>query len=390
MGYGGDLVKFIHIGDLHLGKWICGHSMIAMQKEVLFELLTMMDQQDIRLLLIAGDVYDRLVPPIEAVELFDDFLTAAIRQYHIRVLMISGNHDSDERLNFASQLLKPEGLYIASKLQENWETCLLEDEYGDIEFHLLPYIKPSQVKALYPEVKVKTYQEALAQVISQHPLEPKRRHVLITHQFVAGGQQVQTSESETILSVGGSEVVDVHLFDNYDYVALGHLHAPQAVSRQEVRYCGSLLRYSFDEVKQNKTVCKVEMKEKGDTVIEQIPLHPTLTMQKYSGYFAEFIDETKNIIENKQDYIAFELLDDSLIANAMERLRMLYPNAMQLTYKQLLKEYDGKKTVANLQVEKQDDFTLFKAFYQTIRDHELDDEKATIIANTLEKAKEIK
>lgn len=383
-------MKFIHIGDLHLGKWICGHSMITMQKEVLFELLTIMDQQDIRLLLIAGDVYDRLVPPTEAVELFNDFLTAAICQYHIQVLMISGNHDSDERLNFASQLLKAEGLYIASKLQKNWETCILKDEFGEIEFHLLPYIKPSQVKELYPEAKVKTYQEALEHVISLHPLNPKRRHVLMTHQFVAGGQQVQTSESETILSVGGSEVVDVHLFDDYDYVALGHLHAPQAVSRQVVRYCGSLLRYSFDEVKQKKAVCKVEMKEKGNIMIEQIPMHPTLTMQKYSGYFADFMDETKGLVENKQDYIAFELLDESLIANAMEHLRTLYPNAMQLTYKQLLKEYDGKKTVANLQLEKQDDFTLFREFYQAIRDHELDDEKASIIENILEKAKETK
>ncbi len=379
----GILVRFIHIGDLHLGKWICGHSMIDRQKEVLDELLDIMNKKDIRLLVIAGDVYDRLVPPVEAVELFDAFLTKAICEYHIQVLVISGNHDSDERLNFGSQLLKSKGLYIASILKKEWETCVFEDEYGEIEFHLLPYIKPSQVKELYPDIKVKTYQDALSHVLSLHKLDQNRRHVLITHQFVAGVKKVETSSSEVMLTVGGTEIVDVHLFDDYDYVALGHLHAPQSISRKEVRYSGSLLRYSFDEVKHKKSVCLVEMKEKENTNIELIELHPTLTMCKYTGYYDDFMDETKTIVSNKNDYITFELLDERLIANAMDRLRKIYPNAMQLTYKALAREEGHKNTIIYEHIEEMDDFSLFKDFYKAIRDHELSEKKAEIIESLL-------
>lgn len=378
------MMKFIHIGDLHLGKTICGHSMLVHQEEVLFELLDHMQQEKISLLLIAGDIYDRLVPPVEAVDLFDHFLTTAIHDYQIKILLISGNHDSDERLNFASGLLKQEGLYISSKLHKNWDTVILKDEDGEIEFHLLPYIKPSQVKELYPEEKIKTYQEALAFLVSQHPLSPNRRHVLITHQFVAGSTQVMTSDSETILSVGGSEMIDVHLFDEYDYVALGHLHAPQSISRKEVRYSGSLLRYSFDEVSQIKSICQVDLTAQG-VQLQFIPLHPSLTLAKYTGYFQDFIHVSQTLVTNSLDYIAFELLDDTLIANAMDKLRTIYPNAMQLTYQQLTKAFDHQKTSASLHIDKQDDFSLFKDFYTLLRERELNLEQVEIVETLLNK-----
>lgn len=378
-------MKFIHIGDLHLGKWVCGRSMIREQEEVLFEILDYMKRQRIDHLIIAGDIYDRLVPPIEAVELFDRFLTQAIVEYKIKVLAISGNHDSDERLNFASSILNKQGLMISSKLLEEWMTYSYKDEYGMIVFHFLPFIKPSQVKMLYPDSQVKTYQEALAYLLERHPLDPDYRHVLITHQFVAGNKENQTSESETILSVGGSEIVDVHLFDDYDYVALGHLHAPQKISRDTVRYSGSLLRYSFDEVKQKKGFLEIEMKEKKEYTIQFIPTHPSITMRKYEAYFQTLMDHSLTPVENIQDYLAFELLDSSLKPNAMDLLRGIYPNVMQLTYKMLEENLENKRTVASSTFKKMDDRSLFEEFYKNIREQSLSNEQCDIINELFEK-----
>lgn len=381
-------MKFVHIGDLHLGKWIYSHSMISQQREVLFELLEYMKQEQISYLVIAGDIYDRLVPPVEAVELFDEFLTRAILEYDIKILAISGNHDSDERLHFGSSLLQKEGLFIGAKLQKNWLTHTIKDEYGEIIFHFLPFIKPSQVRELYPDSKVKTYQEALEYVMKLHLIDKKQRNVLVTHQFVAGSQAVITSESETILSVGGSEVVDVHLFDDYDYVALGHLHSMQKVSRESVCYSGSILRYSFDEVKQKKGFLVVDIKEKGNITIEFKTLHPTMTLNKYQGYFKDFTDMDQTPVINKQDYLAFELLDRQLIANAMEQLRQYYPNTLQLTYKMLENSIASSKSSASYSFRKMTDIDLFKEFYENIRQRELDENQLETVKDILEKVGE--
>ena len=240
-------MKFVHIADLHLGKVIHQYSLLDIQRELLFELLEVMDQQDIRLLVIAGDIYDRFIPSQEAVNLLDEFLSKALLHYHIKVLMISGNHDSSDRMHFASSILSSQGLYIETYLKEQME-CI---EIEDVRFYLLPYIKPTNVRMLYQIDELKTYQEALQLYMSHQNIDKNFKNILITHQFVGGTSQ--TSESEMPLSVGGSEIIDASLFADFDYVALGHLHAPQKVSRETIRYSGSLMRYSFDEVKQNKS-----------------------------------------------------------------------------------------------------------------------------------------
>lgn len=369
-------MKFAHIGDLHLGKWICQQSMLPYQEEVLFELLEKLKEEDVDHLIIAGDVYDRLVPPTDAIDLFDRFITQAIKDYHLTILMISGNHDSSDRLHFASSLLQKEGLHIATK---DWHVY----EKDGVVFHLLPFIKPIQVE-LEDGTRAKTYQEAIKQLITSHPLEKDKQHVLITHQFVAGKQAVIESESETILSVGGSELVDVHLFDDYDYVALGHLHAPQSISREVVRYSGSLLRYSFDEVKQNKSFVVVEIKDQ--VKLDFFTLHPSRTLKKYKGYFDDFIKGSG--IEEKDHFIAFELLDDQLIVNAMDRLRQVYPNALQLTYEALQTNEDSKTSMANIQLLKKEDTQLFMQFYQNIREKDLDEQQMEIVRTLLIKAGE--
>ncbi|MBS5115649.1 MAG: exonuclease SbcCD subunit D [Erysipelotrichaceae bacterium] len=372
-------MEFVHIGDLHLGKILCQRSFLKQQEIVLFKLLDYIETQKIPVLVIAGDVYDRLVPPIEAVSLFNRFLEKAILELKLKVLIISGNHDSYERLQFASSILKQQGLVISSILSKEIETF----EYEDVVFHLLPFIKPSQVNDLYEEANVKTYHEAIATVLKHHSIDTSKKNVMVTHQFVARyNEEVIESESEAILSVGGSEVIDVSLFDDYDYVALGHLHAPQKIGRETVRYSGSLLRYSFDEVKQNKSVCKVDMSDKEHIQISLIEFLPDITLNKYKGELNEFLNSNNQIVKNSQDYIFFELTDTTLKPQAMDQLRLIYPNVLQINYVNLNKE---EASLHDFKLRKIDDRTIFNEFYQLIRNQPLNTNQIEIINDLLEK-----
>ena len=372
-------MEFVHIGDLHLGKILCQRSFLKQQEIVLFKLLDYIETQKIPVLVIAGDVYDRLVPPIEAVSLFNRFLEKAILELKLKVLIISGNHDSYERLQFASSILKQQGLVISSILSKEIETF----EYEDVAFHLLPFIKPSQVNDLYEEANVKTYHEAIATVLKHHSIDTSKKNVMVTHQFVARyNEEVIESESEAILSVGGSEVIDVSLFDDYDYVALGHLHAPQKIGRETVRYSGSLLRYSFDEVKQNKSVCKVDMSDKERIQISLIEFLPDITLNKYKGELNEFLNSNNQIVKNSQDYIFFELTDTTLKPQAMDQLRLIYPNVLQINYVNLNKE---EASLHDFKLRKIDDRTIFNEFYQLIRNQPLNTNQIEIINDLLEK-----
>lgn len=372
-------MEFVHIGDLHLGKILCQRSFLKQQEIVLFKLLDYIETQKIPVLVIAGDVYDRLVPPIEAVSLFNRFLEKAILELKLKVLIISGNHDSYERLQFASSILKRQGLVISSILSKEIETF----EYEDVVFHLLPFIKPSQVNDLYEEANVKTYHEAIATVLKHHSIDTSKKNVMVTHQFVARyNEEIIESESEAILSVGGSEVIDVSLFDDYDYVALGHLHAPQKIGRETVRYSGSLLRYSFDEVKQNKSVCKVDMSDKEHIQISLIEFLPDITLNKYKGELNEFLDPNNQIVKNSQDYIFFELTDTTLKPQAMDQLRLIYPNVLQINYVNLNKE---EASLHDFKLRKIDDRTIFNEFYQLIRNQPLNINQIEIINDLLEK-----
>lgn len=370
-------MKFVHIGDLHLGKVIHQCSLLSIQRELLFELLDEMDQRNIRLLVIAGDIYDRLIPSQEAVNLLDEFLTKALLTYHIEVLMISGNHDSSDRLHFASSLLVKNGLHIETYLKEK----MVYVEKENVRFYLLPFVKPSQVRMLYPDQEIHTYQEALAYYLSKQSLDHDYQNILVTHQFV--GHSSITSESEVPLSVGGSEIIDASLFDDFDYVALGHLHAPQKVKRETMRYSGSLMCYSFDEVKQKKSVVVVDT----DTMeITTFSLHPSQTLQKYQGTFAELMDV--NFIEKKGDYLSFELLDQKIIPHAIEQLRVLYPHLLQLTYQYLMKDAKQSAFRPMQSIEQMDTLSLFQQFYHDVKNQELSNLAKDVVQELLEKAGE--
>lgn len=367
-------MKFVHIGDLHLGKVIHQYSLLSVQRELLFELLTYMDQQDIRNLLIAGDIYDRLIPSQEAVNLLDEFLNRAILTYHIKVFMISGNHDSSDRLHFASSLLKKQGLYIETYLQEKMNYV----EMDDVRIYLLPFMKPSHVKMLFQE-DVSTYQEAMSVYLAHQKIDSHYKNILMTHQFV--GKNSMRSESEIPLSVGGTEIIDASLFDDFDYVALGHLHAPQQVSRETIRYSGSLMRYSFDEVNQKKSIVIVDT---DDMSLSFYELHPSQTLQKYKGTFHELMDT--GYISQKQDFLSLELEDQTLIPHAIDQLRVIYPYLLQITYTYLLQQSTSFHRVQT--IEKTDPQELFMNFYKSMRNRELNDKQMKIVKNLLEKAGE--
>ncbi len=375
-------MRFIHISDLHLGKFVHGKSMLELQKEVLNELVYYMTQEKITTIVIAGDIYDRLVPPVEAVELFDDFLACLINDHQIQVLMISGNHDSNERLHYASSILRKNGCFVSTNIKKGMDVVEREDEYGKIRFYLLPFIKPGDVKEVYPDEKIKTYQDAIALLLKKQPLDLNCRNVLVTHQFVAGKKDLIRSESESMQYVGEAQMVGVDLFDDFDYVALGHIHAFQKVGKESICYSGSLLRYSFDEVKQTKGFLDVEIKKKGNVTYQLIPFHPSLTLVAYQGYFNDFMNEKQNIIENKEDYIAFELLDTSLIPNAMDTLRTYYPNALKLTYA-MLEKNTTYQSQSRASLKQKSDTELFSDFYKMIKDQPLSSENQKIVAEML-------
>lgn len=370
-------MKFVHIGDLHLGKVIHQYSLLPQQREVLFELLEYMNQEDIRHLVIAGDVYDRLIPSQEAVNLLDEFLNEAIHKYHIEIYMISGNHDSSDRLHFASSLLSKSGLYIETNVYETMPYI----EKDDVRIYLLPFFKPSSIKALFNEADIHTYQDAFLYYMSKQSFDKKYKNILVTHQFV--GKQSLTSDSELPLSVGGSEIIDASLFDDFDYVALGHLHAPQKVKRETMRYSGSLLRYSFDEVKQNKSIVVVDT---DDMSMHFHSLHPTRTLERYTGTFEQFMDPS--YIQKKDDYLAFELQDETLIPHAIEQLRVLYPHLLQLTYTFLMKNENTKHRRIEA-IEKMDTFSIFEKFYQDMKNKDMNEQEKEYIQKLLEQVGEI-
>lgn len=370
-------MKFVHVGDLHLGKVIHQYSLLEQQRVLLFELLEYMDKEDIRVLVIAGDVYDRLIPSQDAVNLLDEFLSAALLKYHIKVLMISGNHDSSDRMHFASSLLVSSGLYIETYLKKEMAFV----EIDNVRFYLLPFMKPTQVKNLFELEEVNSYQEAMSFYLSKQHIDKNYQNILVTHQFV--GHASITSDSEIPLSVGGSEVISAHLFDDFDYVALGHLHAPQKVSRETIRYSGSLMRYSFDEVKQVKSIVVVDTL---DMSFHLHALHPLQTLEKYTGTFAEFMQP--DFILEKDNFLAFELTDSTLIPHAIDQLRVLYPYLLQITYTYFMSQQSQLNHQTIKAIEQMDTPSLFSHFYEEVKQTQLNDKQKEVIAQLLKKAGE--
>jgi len=327
-------MKFFHLSDLHLGKRVNEFSMLEDQWDILQKIVVFAKEHKPDAVLIAGDVYDKSMPIVEAVQLLDRFLVW-LNELGITVFIVSGNHDNAERVAFGAELLKNSSVHIVQSYNGKIAPVTLSDGYGDINIWMLPYLKPSLIRRHFPDRDVNTYSDAISAALSNANLDISARNVLVAHQFVTGAI---TSESEEI-SVGGSENVDSSVFDGFDYVALGHIHRPQQICRETLRYSGTPLKYSFSEASHTKSVTVVDMDGKGEIKITELPLAPLRDMREVRGTYNEIMNRNSYRGTNTEDYIHIVLTDEQDEPDAISKLRNVYPNLMRL-------EYDNRRTQA--------------------------------------------
>ncbi|MBQ8408647.1 MAG: exonuclease SbcCD subunit D [Clostridia bacterium] len=321
-------MKFIHLSDLHLGKRVNEFSMIEDQAYILNQILEIIDKEAPDGVLIAGDVYDKSVPLAEAVRLFDDFLFA-LSTRSLKVFIVSGNHDSAERLSFASRLIHKNGIYISPVYNGEILPTRMEDTFGAVNVYMLPFVKPSNVRRYFEEEEIGSYTDAIRVAIQGMKLNHNERNVLVAHQFVTGASR---SDSEEI-SVGGTDNVDASVFADFDYVALGHLHGPQNCGTDKIRYCGTPLKYSFSEAKHHKSVTVIELEEKGKLSVRTVDLIPLRDLVEIKGKYNDLM--LKSFYEHKSydtDYVHVTLTDEEDIPDAISKLRTVYKNLMKLDY----------------------------------------------------------
>ena len=375
-------MKFIHLSDLHLGKRVNEFSMLEDQRYILWEILRIIGEEKPEAVIIAGDVFDRTVPPAEAVTLLDEFLTrlAGMKQ---QVFIISGNHDSAERIAFGSRLMELSGVHLSPVFDGKIAPCVLRDGLGEVRIWMLPFVKPADVRHVYPEEEIGNYTDALRAVISRMEIDPSARNVLAAHQFVTGAAR---SESEDV-SVGGMDNVDASVFDAFDYVALGHIHGPQHIGRETVRYCGTPLKYSFSEKDQVKSVTVAELGGKGETTVRTVPLTPVHEMREIRGRYEELTLRSSYEGTATDDYLRVILTDEEDVPDALARLRTIYPNIMKV-------EYDNRRTRASSEVgaaeevNRKSGIELFEEFYTAQNGQPMSEEQRGFSLGLLERLEE--
>lgn len=359
-------MRILHLADLHIGKRVNGFSMLEDQKYILNQILGIVKERQTEVVLIAGDVYDKAIPSAEAVEVFDDFLTKLVEAKQ-KVLLISGNHDSEERLAFASQVMKKSGVYFAPVFSGDIEKVTLQDECGDIHFYMLPYRKPAKVV------------EVLEKLLNEK-IDKTERNILLAHQFLTGATP---SESEEF-SVGGIENIDAQMFEDFDYVALGHIHRAQQVGKEYIRYAGTPLKYSFSEVNHKKSVTIVEIKEKGTVLAELVTLKPLRDMRELKGTYIELTARESYQDTDTNDYVHITLTDEEDIIDVIAKLRFIYPNLMKLDYDNM-RTRSRQNICMEEQVEQKSPMELFSDFYLQQNNQEMTKEQYEFAKQILEK-----
>lgn len=319
-------MKLLHLADLHIGKIVNRFSMLEDQKYILEQVLRIVDEEQPEAVVIAGDIYDRTSPPADAVAVFDDFLVELTRRGQ-KVFMIYGNHDSAERIAYASRILKNSNVFVSKVYDGNVEPVVLTDGFGEVNFYLLPFVKPAHVRHSFEDEKINDHSDAVRVAVDHMDIDRKKRNVLVAHQFITNAELSGSEER----SIGGTENVDVSAVEDFDYVALGHIHKAQGAGKKHVRYSGSLLKYSFDEAEQTKSVTLVELKEKGTVDYRKIELTPIREMRVIEGSY-ENVMQQGHADSRKDDYVKVILTDENDIPDAIRRLRTVYPNIMQLQY----------------------------------------------------------
>lgn len=357
-------MKFIHLSDLHIGKTILEQSLIEDQSYMLNQIIEIIKEEKIDAVLIAGDIYDRSVPSSEAVNLLDEFLNNLIKKIKVKVFIISGNHDSKERLNFGSRIFENDGLYIQTSYDGFIRNVSLEDEYGKLNIYMMPFVKPADVKNYFEE-EINGYDDAFRKIMDKEDVNQKERNIILTHQFItAGNSEPEKCESETLV-LGGTENVDISNFDKFDYVAIGHIHGPQRIGRDTARYSGTMLKYSFSEVNHKKSVVIIDFKEKENLEYKLVPLKPLRDMRVIEGPIEELLKEENYKGTNLEDFIRAIITNEEPVYDAIGQIRKIYPNTLRLDIK-------NSKSAQNLEsdftkidnIKQKDELELFDEFFE--------------------------
>jgi len=378
-------MKILHLGDLHLGKSIGDFDLIDDQKYMLDQILDILSEKQIDVVIMAGDIYDKSVPSEAATNLLDYFFDK-IAELNIVAYVISGNHDSDDRLSYGRNAFKSRKINIYSVFDGTMQAHTLSDEFGDVSFYLLPFVKASQVRHFYQDAEISSYEDAVRTIIDNTEIDEKNRNIIIAHQYVAGKGEDPVkggSEGLSVQNVGTIEKIGYSCFDLFDYAALGHIHSPQRVGRDEVRYAGSMLKYSLSEVDNHKSVPVITLGKKGDVKIELIPLIPMREMRHIKGKMAILLD--KNNIENTNDFIYATLTDEDVINDAMGIFQQVYPNTIKI-------DYDNahtraiKETEIIASTENKSFSDLISEFYTMMYGHEMSEEEKALMETVAREA----
>ena len=373
-------MKLIHLSDLHLGKRVNEYSMLEDQEYILKKILNVIDEETPDAVLLAGDIYDKSVPSAEAVRLFDDFLYQ-LASRKLQVFVISGNHDSPERIAFGSRIMNAGGIHMSPVYDGKIEPVTLQDEYGDVSFYMLPFVKPANVRRFFEDTEITSYTDAMRCVIDSMAIDTGKRNVLITHQFVTGASRTESEE----VSVGGTDNVDASVFEGFDYVALGHIHRPQNCGNGRIRYCGTPLKYSFSEAKDKKSVTIVELGSKGEALYREKGLVPRRDLVELKGKYADLT--LRSFYEGttwQEDYTHITLTDEDDIPDAIGKLRTVYKHLMVL-------DYDNKRTRSGRiiegdeEVERKSPYELFTEFYELQNNRSVSEDQAVYLRDLIEK-----
>lgn len=388
----GDLMKIFHMGDWHIGKLVNGFYMTEDQEYILEELFKVIEKEKPDLLVIAGDLYDRSIPPVQAVELLNKTFEKIVIDLRTPVIAIAGNHDSNERLDFGSSLLRRSGLYIVGNLKRNIEKILLEDEFGKVNFYPIPFADAPVVRDLYEDENIKTPNDAMKRIIDEinKDLNEEERNIAIAHGYVTkireeNFEELVESDSEKPISIGGTDFIDEKLFEKFNYTALGHLHGPQKVGNEKIRYSGSLMKYSFSEVNQKKGINIINLDSEGNVDVSFYKLKPKRDFRIIEGYLEDIINDSTKDDLSKEDYIKVILRDKGEILDPMSKLRTVYPNVMELVREERLNKQGSERKIADIRGKST--LTLFKDFYKDIVGEECTSEELEIITNIMDKAK---
>ncbi len=370
-------MRFAHISDLHLGRRLGGFSLYEDQKHILSQIKDIAENNRCDGIIIAGDIYDKSSPSSEAVGLFDDFLTELSRT-DMQVFIISGNHDSAERVAYGGRIMESANIYISSAFEGSLKKVTVNDDFGELDIYMLPFIKPSYIKHFFPDDEINDYTDMIKVILKNADIDYSRRNILMLHQFITGAK---TCDSEYI-SVGTLDNIEAAAIEAFDYAALGHIHGAQYI-RDNIRYCGTPLKYSVSEASHEKSVTIVELREKGSVSVDTVPFEPLRDLRELKGSYSYLMDSAFHSSDNNEDYLHVTLTDNEDIPNVLQKLRMVYPNIIQL-------DYDNKRTQKLSEVravrhtDSKTPMELFEGLYSEQNGEQLSEEQRSYMAALIE------